>query len=149
AVNTRELLSHSIRYACLLMTIGCLGCNSGPKLYPVKGKVVYGNGSPMLGGTVMFEPVDNPLKVMANGVIDNDNGTFTLTTYKAGAGARPGRYRVILRGRRSNPKSEVVDPVTIGQIHPRFMNFETSGLEFTIEPKTNDFTITVEKAPKQ
>ena len=41
-----------------------------------------------------------------------------------------------------------MDPVTIGQIHPRFMNFATSGLAFTVEPKDNDFIIKVEKAPK-
>ena len=132
----------------VLILAGAAGCNSGPKLYPVRGKVVYGDGSPMKGGAVMFELVDNPLHVMSQGTIDNDTGEFTLTTYKPGDGALTGRYRVIIRGRRSNPKSEVVDPVTIGQIHPRFQDFATSGLEFTVEPKDNELTLTVEKAPK-
>jgi hypothetical protein len=132
----------------LLVLAGLAGCSNGPKLYPVYGKVVYPDGSPMQGGAVMFEAVDNPRKVMAQGTIDNETGAFALTTYKDGDGAMEGRYRVIIRGRRSNPKREVVDPVTIGQIHPRFQDFQTSGLEFTVEPKSNEFVIRVERAPK-
>jgi hypothetical protein len=136
------------KWCLLLFLAATLGCSTGPKLYPVHGKVVYADGSPMLGGAIMFEAVDNPLKIMSQGTIDNENGTFTLTTYKDGDGAMAGAYRVIIRGRRSNPKSEVVDPVTIGQVHPRFMSFDTSGLEYTVEPKKNEFVITIEKAPK-
>ena len=148
-MNADQVISRSVRNIWLLLILaGSAGCSNGPKLYPVHGKVVYPDGSPMLGGAVMFEPVDNPLKVMSQGTIDNETGTFTLTTYKEEDGALVGRYRVIIRGRRSNPKSEVVDPVTIGQIHPRFQDFATSGLEFTVEPKDNEFIIKVEKAPK-
>jgi len=148
-MSAGEMTSGSLRNTWLLLIVaGSAGCSNGPKLYPVHGKVVYPDGSPMLGGAVMFEPVDNPLKVMSQGTIDNDTGAFTLTTYKEGDGALVGRYRVILRGRRSNPKSAIVDPVTIGQIHPRFQDFATSGLEFTVEPKDNEFVIKVEKAPK-
>jgi hypothetical protein len=117
-------------------------------MYPVHGKVCYPDGSPMKGGSVMFEPVDNSLKVMARGLINNEDGTFRLTTEKDGDGAMEGRYRVMVRGRMQKPKSTVDDPDLDGQLHPRFLDFKTSGLEFTVEPKSNDFTITVEKAPK-
>jgi len=147
-VNAGEMISRWVRNAGpLLILVGVAGCGGGPKLYPVRGKVVYSDGSPVLGGAVMFEPVDNPLRVMAQGTIDNDTGTFTLTTYTDGDGAVTGRHRVLLRGRRSNPKSATVDPVTVGQIHPRFTSFETSGLEYTVESKRNEFVITVERAP--
>jgi hypothetical protein len=147
-MNAAEMIFWRVRNIWLLVIlVGGAGCSNGPKLYPVHGKVVYPDGSPMLGGAIMFEPVENSLNVMSQGTIDNDTGKFMLTTYTPGDGAMIGRHRVIIRGRRSNPKSEVVDPTTIGQIHPRFTDFATSGLEFTIEPKKNEFIITIEKAP--
>jgi hypothetical protein len=131
----------------LLVLVGLAGCGGGPKLYPVRGKVVYPDGSPMKGGAVMFEPVDNTMNVMSKGMINKENGTFVLGTYKEGDGAMEGRYRVLVRGGQNHPRSAVEDPELIGQIHPRFLSFETSGLEFTVEPKKNEFVLTVEKAP--
>jgi hypothetical protein len=121
-------------------------------MYPVRGKVVYPDGSPMKGGAVMFEPIDNPHNVMARGFIDNENGTFTLTTKKEGDGAMEGRYRVLVRGkmnrRGQGANPETSRPAEESQVHPRFQDFTTSGLEFTVEPKKNDFVLMVEKAPK-
>jgi hypothetical protein len=130
-----------------LLLAGVAGCGNGPKMHPVRGKVVYADGSPMRGGTVMFEPMDPAAQVIARGVIDTENGTFTLSTYREGDGAMEGRHRAMVRGRRNNPKSQALDPTLKDQIHPRFQSFQTSGLEFTVEPKKNEFVITVEKAP--
>jgi hypothetical protein len=105
----------------------------------------------MKGGAVMFEPVENPFNVMARGFINNEDGTFTLTTEKQGDGAMTGRYRAAVRGRlmRRGYGSipEAPNPAGGPQIHPRFESFKTSGLEFTVEPRTNTFVITVEKPP--
>jgi hypothetical protein len=131
----------------LLVLVGLTGCSSGPKTYPVHGKVVYPDGSPMKGGAIMFEPVDNKLNIMSRGGIKED-GTFVLSTFGKADGAVPGRYRVLIRGRRNNPRSSAEDPDLIDQIHPRFQDFKTSGLEFTVEPKDNEFRITIERAPR-
>src|SRR5262245_22389927 len=41
-----------------LTCLGIAGCRSGPKLYPVKGKVVFkDDGKPVTGGTILFESV--------------------------------------------------------------------------------------------
>jgi hypothetical protein len=131
-----------------LALAGVAGCGSGLKLYPVHGKVVYPDGSPMKGGAVIFEPVDSSVKVSARGYIDNEDGTFALTTVKAGDGAPAGPYRVMVRGK-VIPHGRGADPEAIKtwepQVHPRFQDLATSGLEFTVEPKKNEFVITVEK----
>ena len=136
------------------------GCGSH-RTYPVQGKVVYPDGSPMKGGAVMFEPVDveksdakgsSDKPVMARGAIAED-GTFALSTFGEEDGAPPGHYRVLVRaqvkkhgrGVDENAPDPQWDPF---QIHPKFQDFKTSGLEFTIEPRANNFTIHVEKAPK-
>ncbi len=146
-MTTNQRAARRARGAGLLLLLAAAGCG-GPRLYPVHGKVAYPDGSPMLGGAVMFEPVPNPLNVMAQAALDNQTGEFRLTTYKEGDGAMPGLYRVIVRPRRPNPKSQTVDPALLNQLHPRFMDFATSGLEFTVEPKDNEFVITVERERK-
>lgn len=109
----------------------------------------------------MFEPMgaektdklsgtDQP--IMARGYIHED-GTFALSTFGDEDGAPPGHYRVLVRaqvkrhgrGVDENAPDPQWDPY---QIHPRFQDFKTSGLEFTVEPKSNDFVIKVEKAPR-
>jgi hypothetical protein len=135
-------------YACLfLILINLAGCG-GPKLYPVTGKVVYKDGSPMKGGAVMFEANGPKGRVMAQGAVDVADGTFALGMKEDGEGAEAGVYRVAIRGRRNNPHGKQDDPDLEDQLHPRFQSFETSKLEFTVEPKSNDFTLTIERAPK-
>src|SRR4051812_1906437 len=73
----------------VLALAGGTGCDRGPALYPVHGKVVYGDGSPVKGGAIMFELIDNPANVMSQGTIDNTTGGFALMTYKEGDGAPP------------------------------------------------------------
>ena len=129
---------------------GVVGCGSGPKLYPVHGKVVYPDGSPMKGGAVIFEPIDSSVKVTARGYIGNEDGTFTLTTQTEGDGAPVGQYRVMIRGKvipHGRGASQEAINAWEPQVHPRFQDLTTSGLEFTVEPKRNEFVITVERAP--
>src|SRR5260370_23831932 len=75
-----------------LLVAGMSGCSSG--LYPVKGKVVFKDGTPLKGGIVVFESLDHD-RVMARGDIGSD-GTFSLSTNKPGDGALPGKYRVLV-----------------------------------------------------
>jgi len=63
-----------------LLVTGC-GGDSGPKTYPVKGKVVVKNGDVrmLVGGFVHLELVSNP-KVKALGEIE-ESGEFSVGTF--------------------------------------------------------------------
>src|SRR5260370_14823987 len=69
-----------------LLVAGTSGCSSG--LYPVKGKVVFKDGTPLKSGIVVFESLDHD-RVMARGDIGS-GGTVSLNTHQPGGGAVPG-----------------------------------------------------------
>jgi hypothetical protein len=63
----------------LLLAVGCAGGGKPmPKTYPVTGKVVQADGSPLAGGLIHFKPETNA-EVTTTGVIQSD-GSFTLRT---------------------------------------------------------------------
>ena len=117
-----------------------LGCG-GAKTYPVEGIVVYKDGTPVTGGIVTFELVgDGPAKECARGEIGPD-GTFQLRTFARNDGALAGKHRVIVApppalGKSASPTES---------IHPRFANYDTSGLQFTVTSGKNHFRIEVER----
>lgn len=77
-----------------LSLLGLAGCGGpGPysgSLYPVKGRVLLADGTPLTGGTVQFIPTRGGLP--ASGRIEAD-GTFSLKS-KSRDGAAPGEYNV-------------------------------------------------------
>ncbi|HKI37563.1 MAG TPA: hypothetical protein VKA46_37250 [Gemmataceae bacterium] len=65
--------------AGLLLAAGCTGSGKPlPTTYPVSGKVLYADGTPMTGGLVQFKPEGNP-DVTTTGAIQQD-GSFTLNS---------------------------------------------------------------------
>jgi hypothetical protein len=80
----------------LLICCGGCGTNgaSTPDLIPVRGKVTY-KGQPVTKGTIRFEP--DGYGRMATGQLQAD-GTFELTTLKAGDGVVAGEHRVSIDG---------------------------------------------------
>jgi hypothetical protein len=76
----------------LLFLAGC--GDSGPKTYPVTGKISIG-GNPPSGVSVTFHPVTEGNEAASGQV--NDQGNYTLYTGIDGKqGAMPGRYKVVL-----------------------------------------------------
>jgi len=133
----------------VLVAMACLsGCGPGhAKTYPVSGKVLFGDGTPLTtGGAIHCESVvTEGLPVNARGAIRAD-GTFVLSTFADGDGAVSGKHRVLVRAQRDAVdyrKEEDVIPKPI--IEPRFERYETSGLEFTVKEGNNDFTVVVER----
>ncbi len=122
---------------------GVTGCGrDGLPTYPVTGKVVFPNGRPLEGGTIVFESVDHP--VAARSVIDMD-GSFRLGTYEKGDGAVAGLHRVGITP---------ADPMEIDRderrpprvIHPKYKDIDESGLEFEVQAKgPNEFEIEVSR----
>jgi hypothetical protein len=127
--------------AAALLLLGVSGC--GPKLHAVRGKVSYADGTPVSEGMVVFEGRGPDNAVTARGEIQTDGG-YRLGTYKPGDGALAGKYRVLV-----TPKSDpnAVDrPAAPPPFDARFMDFQSSGLEFEVTAAgPNDFPITVDR----
>jgi hypothetical protein len=113
------------------------------KLYPVTGKVVFKDGSPLRGGMVVFSPVDPESHVGARGYIQAD-GTFELSTAQPGDGSLEGRYRVLVRPPLQGRGED--DPLRkVPLIDLRYTQFETSGIEVEVKPGKNELTIEVDR----
>ena len=127
-----------LKLTCLLALAFILGgCNSG--LHTVRGKVAFEDGTPLDGGMVVFEMTEGGKTHQADGPIQPD-GTFEMRTSQPGDGVHPGKYRVLVRPKaRPTPEQKRLPPL----IHPKYEQFETSGIEFVVEPKTNAFEIKV------
>ena len=123
-----------------------LGC-SGGGFAPVRGKLVYPDGSPvtdMKNAQVVFEGVGADGRgYSAAGTIDGE-GKFTLTSERPGDGAVPGKNKVLVAPYVPDPERP---PPKI--LDPKFERFETSGLEADVKPGGgNEFTFTVERIKK-
>ncbi|MFO0791361.1 MAG: hypothetical protein U0805_18020 [Pirellulales bacterium] len=89
-VNICDLYAHRILILAVSAAALVLGgCNRGPQMGQVSGKVLL-NGQPLKFGTVAFQPPSGQPSI---GDIQND-GTFSLSTYRPGDGAIVGHHRV-------------------------------------------------------
>lgn len=120
---------------CVLMAAA--GCGSDlPEVAPVRGVVEF-DGKPLAGfqhGGVIFTPHGGR---PGKGVISPEDGTFELTTYSAGDGARIGEHAVAV--------SATVDDAT------RTIEGRYSGVRFVIPEKfadRDDSGLTCEVMPK-
>lgn len=108
------------------------GCSRGPKIVPVRGKVLY-NGEPLRFGSVMLQPeAGQP----ARGVIQSD-GTFQLTTFSEGDGATVGANRVRVTSYDSqapDAPSNAGGESALGKllIPRKYINIHTSGVEVEV-----------------
>jgi predicted small lipoprotein YifL len=109
------------------------GCGeSGPKTYPVKGKVaLIGGDVQKLVGHSVEAALDGDTNVRATGIIGPD-GTFTLETLQDGKikkGAREGTYRVRIFPADEDDNGKKLRKPPIAARH---FKFETSGLSFQV-----------------
>jgi len=130
--------------------IGC-GGETGPKVYPVTGTVLY-NGQPVDGAVVAFR--GESATKMATGTTDAQ-GHFELTTYKPGDGAVPGKHTVTVAktvqtgggasGSASMEEALENPPAQAesrSELPEKYADPATSQLEFTVsDGGANDFTI--------
>jgi hypothetical protein len=105
-------------------------------VYLVHGQVFAKNGEPTAGAFVIFHPMDadgsDPNKPSA---YVEDDGSFSLTTYKAGDGAPAGEYVVTIEWK---PRiKSAFDPNRHGKdrLDGRYSNVTRSKLRFTVEKK--------------
>ena len=134
----------------LAATVSATGCNFGPTMAPVTGKVTY-QGKAVAEGTVTFYPVAGGRP--STGKIQSD-GTYELSSSEPGDGAVVGEYKVAIEARRvSNappaPKTFQEELAMEHKPQPQgntrvewlvpeeFSSAETSGLTATVEDKSN------------
>ena len=134
----RALLLVALLFAC--------GCDQGPVVVPITGKVTY-NGKPLEFGSVTFQPSKGQ---PARGEIQPD-GTFTLSSYAPGDGAVIGTHKVRIACYSSQRKTDqpVVGEQSLGKllIPRKYTLFDYSGLTAEVKPEDNspfEFNLTDE-----
>jgi hypothetical protein len=128
----------------LALVVPCSASGCGKGLHPVRGKVVYEDGSPMTEGFVICEMKDGDTPVMARGEIQSD-GTFQLGTLKPRDGAHPGKYRVlVMPNGRTEAEEHSLPPV----LDRKFQSYNTSGLVLDVQEGSNEVTFRVAKPAK-
>lgn len=111
------------------------------------GMVVYPDGQPLKEGTIEFETLDLDMPITASGEIAAD-GTFQLGTYTVNDGALEGRHRVaVIADYEIGTGVERPGLIPPPVLDPRFEDFQTSPLKFTIKPGTNNLLIEIDYAP--
>lgn len=157
AIVTREIymkrrLEYLLRSAAvviaLLFVLG--GCKYKEPTYPVTGKVVFkDNGAPACTGvSVVFESTQAPY-TRSMGAIGPD-GTFVLSTDRPDNGAMQGAHRVSILPFAADGSGANLTPKISKEINPKYFEFGTSGLVYTIQPKgKNEFVIELERASRK
>jgi hypothetical protein len=115
----------AVGMACLFLS-GCGGGDSGElPTVRVSGTLLV-DGKPVSAGTVHFQPDKGP---PATGIVKD--GKFTLTTYKEGDGAIPGKNRVSVEVVTEVPTKDG-DTTSKSLIAPKFMNPDESGIQLEV-----------------
>lgn len=140
---SRSLTSIMAIYLVTLVS----GCSDQPETYLVHGMVVYPDGQPVPRGTVEFETMNGKLPITASGEIAPD-GTFQLGTFAVDDGAIAGTHRVaVIANYEIGTGIERPGLLPPPVLNPKFSEFSTSGLEYTIKPSMNNILLEVEHAP--
>jgi hypothetical protein len=136
-------LPHAAALACLLILLA--GCNSGPRLVPVKGVVTRG-GKPVAFLSVTFVPADDTRP--STGRTD-EQGRFELKFDSKTKGAMIGANKVIVAFRPRNVQDE--EDIRAGKViafHPeqdaileKYGNREKTALSIEITDATSDLQL--------
>lgn len=94
-MKSHSALLSSMLLGLLVIAIGCSGDTGASKkspVYKVKGKVTY-LGNPIVGAMVAYSPEGSQPAAIGK---TNDEGVYTMTTYRAGDGAAEGNFKVLI-----------------------------------------------------
>lgn len=127
----------------LLLCIGSSGCSSDRlPTYPVQGRVVFSDGSPVHTGSIELKSREHG--VQARGTIAGD-GSFQLTTYEPNDGAVAGTHDCVVVQLVMVEELDNFTPSMAGIVDPRFGAYSQSGLKCEVYAESdNAVTITVE-----
>lgn len=159
ALQKMRSVSLALVLAGLTALPGCGGGFKGPKTVAASGTVTYKN-APVAEANVAFLGDGQTQPALA---ITDANGTFVLTTTKAGDGAVPGTHKVTVTKKMAAPAPKSTDPKagsmesavkeyhdskskeppkSLSMIPEKYSQVQTSNLSFTVEEgKPNNFKI--------
>ncbi len=125
-----------LKSTVLFLLLACaLGCGESQlKTYPVQGKVLFADGSPVKLGTI--ECLSETHGIQATGTINRD-GTFRLKTYRDDDGAVEGLHKCVIVQFIQADGIPNFKPSTLGVINKRHASYATSGLSIRVEPDTS------------
>lgn len=114
----------------------------GEPLYPVTGRVVFSDGTPVTSGMVIFDSVAADRPIGARGPIGAD-GRVQMGTRRPGDGVPAGHYRVAIALPAPDGDTGAAG-ITRPPIDPRFTTPDTSGFECSVGPdQPNVFDLTI------
>jgi hypothetical protein len=138
----------TILAAAIVLIITSNGCGEKqPTTYPVKGRVIFSDGKPVMLGTV--ELLSKAGTMNAQGSIQPD-GTFILGTFASNDGAVEGTHKAIVMqmivsdglARHSMDHGDPIDPL--------YSSYSSSPLTAIVQPTaSNEITLTVERAKRK
>lgn len=117
-----------------------LGCNASEEIYPVKGTVVFEDGSPVMFGDIEFQASLEPIN--ARGKIQRD-GSFTMGTRSSNDGALVGEHKVVI-------VQAVTNHFNLDVVHdhghiadPMYSSYQTTELTVDVKPEENNINLVV------
>jgi hypothetical protein len=129
--------SRQLSLGIIVLTLA--GCNSSSFDADVAGTITL-DGKPVAPGVVSFSPVEQG-KNASRGNIDTQGRYFLVTRHERGID--PGEYRVVVlvyeKGDTPGPGERAPMPPPL--VPEKYLNVDTSGLTFTVEPGSNRIDI--------
>jgi hypothetical protein len=131
-----------------VLVLACVGCGensppAGPNLAtpsPVKGKITFPGGSPLIGGMIVFKPVERMVGSQMRfdgGSVVNEKGEYIIGYNGDGKGVPPGDYKVVITPRetaelRNSNSSRIPKP---------YLDESTTPVKLTVKAEENTFDI--------
>ncbi|GIW98533.1 MAG: hypothetical protein KatS3mg111_1866 [Pirellulaceae bacterium] len=140
-MSHRQLFYGTI--VCGALVVALVGCSDGRlPTYPVTGRIVFADGSPVRMGMVELKSREHGIH--ARGEI-NREGHFVLSTYEPGDGAVAGTHDCVVVQMVMVEDYAGFQPTTEGVVHPKFGSYATSKLVVDVRGQDrNAFYLQVE-----
>jgi hypothetical protein len=95
----KSVVSLGVALPVVAIVLGCGDSSGLARRYPVSGTVKY-NGKPLERGTISFVPADGKGRAAGGTIAD---GQYSLTTQDQNDGAIPGKYKVGILAKETDP----------------------------------------------
>lgn len=125
----------------LLAAVLLVGCGqSGPRTYQIPGKLVYKDGSPVPGASIVLQTKVDEQVIAARGMVGPD-GKFELTTFQNGDGVVAGEHDVSVSPIPAPDGPKPVQPA----VPSKYGDFTTSKLRTSVTPETKLIEIKISR----